>query len=382
MDLAAQPDMGLPSASTSWADAVLAQTRHLVLVLGPDGILLGGSQAAFDMVGADPVVGVGRPLHQVWRWRTSVTACRGLSAALAEAALGRTGTCTLPTAGEPVELTFTAVRGGVPQAPQQSDQVVAVLVEGRRTGPGPTTADPSTADPSTADPSTADPCGAGPSEYLQLALDTAGMSLWAWDLQTDRVTWPGLVRGGPHRAATAKGPDAAIARFVHPDDQPELCTALDRARADGSALDVEFRVLRPGGGTGWLQLRGELRRDRAGLPAELSGVLIDVTERARARLEHHRLLQAERRSSRRAAALQRITAALSEAATYEQVAAVMAEESLRWLGADAARIELSELHQIAGTEGSRAVLVTRTAGVARLFEPGRARTTPSGSAST
>jgi hypothetical protein len=94
----------------------------------------------------------------------------------------------------------------------------------------------------------------------------------------------------------------------------------------------------------------------------IARMVVDATERPPDADERARLLGAERR----ALALQRVSAALAEAATSEQVAAVMVEESLRWLGADAARVELfaPEPHgdiTIAGAE------VLRTAGVADLL---------------
>jgi len=77
--------------------------------------------------------------------------------------------------------------------------------------------------------------------------------------------------------------------------------------------------------------------------------------------------RAERRARHRATALQRVTAALSEAATSEQVAAVMVAESVRWLGAGAARVHLRG--------GADEPGLVRSAGVAALLagaggEPG------------
>lgn len=208
---------------------------------------------------------------------------------------------------------------------------------------------------------------------LKLALEATGLSLWTADGTTGTVT----CSPAPVWACPAPQNVLDVARLidtvVHPDDRPQLHRALVDVthRPDGPDdappdVDLEFRVVPSDGPPRWILARGTATPGSGGA-RRLTGILLDITDRALARTEHHRLLQAERRASRRAAALQRVAAALSEAATTEQVAAVMVEESLRSLGVGAARIELRRADPVTGEPKSRATDVVRSAGAAQLL---------------
>lgn len=64
---------------------------------------------------------------------------------------------------------------------------------------------------------------------------------------------------------------------VHPDDRARLAAAMARAGADG--LDLEYRVVRPDGTTGWVHSRGFPARDADGAVRRVVGITTDVTAR-------------------------------------------------------------------------------------------------------
>jgi len=197
-------------------------------------------------------------------------------------------------------------------------------------------------------------------QVLRRVLDAAEAALWSWDARTGELVWT----TGESAPALHRGPRAeALTRIVHPDHHERVIAAVRTAVAEGGVLDLEFRSAAVPDER-WLLTRGRARRDGSGRVVTLSGVLLDITDHALSRDEHVRLLHTERRARRRATALQRVAAALSEAATREQVAAVMVEESVRWLGADAARIELGP-QEPSGPAPARPVV--RTAGSAALL---------------
>jgi anti-sigma regulatory factor (Ser/Thr protein kinase) len=213
----------------------------------------------------------------------------------------------------------------------------------------------------------------------QLALDATGAALWAWDARSRHATSEtGLVSWLPGSSARAGIPllelsrPEALGQLAHPGEAARIQSALEAALSTSGLIDLEFRTRDdgPDGTPRWLLARGQVHRDAGGAPERVTGILLDVSDRALARAKHSRLLHAERRERRRATALQRVAAALSEAATSEQVAAVMVEESLRWLGAHAARIELSASPGTAGPGSPPEVPeLARTAGVAGLLRP-------------
>jgi len=205
---------------------------------------------------------------------------------------------------------------------------------------------------------------------LRLALETTGLALWTWDVTTGRITWS----LGPTWLLAAPTGDARglIDRMVHADDRAHVRQALATAAQHGAPVDVEFRVRPPDGTTRWMLARaaagrGGARSRRHEPDGRIIGILLDITEQALARTEHSRLLQAERRASRRAGALQRVATTLSEAATTEQVAAVMVQESLRSMGVGAARIQLLRSDPVTGEFKGRAADVVRSAGAAHLL---------------
>lgn len=199
---------------------------------------------------------------------------------------------------------------------------------------------------------------------LRLALEATGLSLWTLDVTTGTITWSPAPAWLPATPSAAADLDAFVDGVVHPDDRQHLRQAL--TGGDPAEVEVEFRVTPADGNLRWILARGATTCAGGGRP-RLVGVLLDITERALARAEYRRLLQAERRASRRACALQRVAAALSEAATTEQVAAVMVEESLRSLGVGAARIELRRPEPVPGASTGRSAEVVRSAGASQLL---------------
>jgi PAS domain S-box-containing protein len=85
--------------------------------------------------------------------------------------------------------------------------------------------------------------------------------------------------------------------LVHPDDWPAVLEAVQRARDTGE-VDVEYRVLHPGGVTRWLQARGRMLFDADGKPQRTVGFMLDVTDRHAAEDEVQRLEKQLRQSQR------------------------------------------------------------------------------------
>ena len=309
-----------------WAGELLDRTGHAAALLDADSVVLECTAGLAELLGAPRTALVGRRLEDL----------------------------DLPTALR-VELTPVAEGG----------RVVRLLLELHRAPEQPEQPEPN------------EPNGqagqAGRSDQWQLALDAAGMALWTWLVASDQVIWAsapqGRTMGGVPLRDTDRG--NAIVDLVHPDHRDRVQEAIGAALAGTSTFEVEFRQrTAPADGERWLLARGHVDRDPAGTPLSLTGVLLDITERALARDEHARLLSAERRFGRRVSALQQVAAALSEAATSEQVAAVMVEESLRLLGADAARIALIPPAEDAAPPGAvvgASVRVVRSAGRADLL---------------
>ena len=115
-------------------------------------------------------------------------------------------------------------------------------------------------------------------QRLQEAQRIAHLGHWVWDMQKGTLEWSDEV----YRIFGVE-PDAfepTYERFlsmVHPDDRAAIEEGVESRN-----YQVEHRVVRPDGEIRVVEERGQVtRRDDAGEPAEMTGTVLDVTERRR-----------------------------------------------------------------------------------------------------
>ena len=117
-------------------------------------------------------------------------------------------------------------------------------------------------------------------ERLDLALQSAGVGIWTWDLVTNQVVWDDFIRGlFGVPAATSSDPYHDVISLLHPEDQARIQSEMTASVNHDVPYDTEFRVVRPDGSERTLASRGKVYRDAAGKPIRMSGVCLDVTER-------------------------------------------------------------------------------------------------------
>jgi PAS domain-containing protein len=119
------------------------------------------------------------------------------------------------------------------------------------------------------------------SEFLQLVLEAGRLGLWSWDAVTDEVTWDAamLARfGRPGETSLVHSFDDYL-ELVHPDDRDTTVRTVAEARAAGSDLAFEHRVVWPDGSVHWIEGRGRAVYDANGTFAGMIGVGLDVDDR-------------------------------------------------------------------------------------------------------
>jgi diguanylate cyclase (GGDEF)-like protein/PAS domain S-box-containing protein len=115
---------------------------------------------------------------------------------------------------------------------------------------------------------------------LRLALESADMATWHWDL-TEQT----LVSSTGFGALFGLAPDAAFAgyrdfkRAVHPDDWRLVHAAVRNAIRHSDDFDLQMRVVWPDATVHWVAADGQVIRDPEGKAVALIGVAMDVTER-------------------------------------------------------------------------------------------------------
>jgi two-component system, cell cycle sensor histidine kinase and response regulator CckA len=132
-------------------------------------------------------------------------------------------------------------------------------------------------------------------ERLQLALGAARMATWRWNPETNHLSWDEglkqLLGLAPNEEITTY---SEFLERVHQDDQALLQESVQRAVAGGDELNVQYRIVQPGGQSRWLASLGRVVRDATGGVRYVTGVSMDITER---KLLEERLRQAQRMDS-------------------------------------------------------------------------------------
>ncbi|OGR40604.1 MAG: hypothetical protein A2X29_01170 [Elusimicrobia bacterium GWA2_64_40] len=115
---------------------------------------------------------------------------------------------------------------------------------------------------------------------LELAVSSAGMGLWQWDIKADRRHFDervcGLL-GIDRKKFTGRAEEFYAA--VHPEDAAALKAAMRHAVETDTLYHPEYRVVWPDGSVHYISSRGRLRRDEKGVPWLLDGLLWDITEK-------------------------------------------------------------------------------------------------------
>ncbi len=115
---------------------------------------------------------------------------------------------------------------------------------------------------------------------LDLALRSAGMGTWHWDIIENR-------RCLDDQACYLLGIDpqmftGAAEQFfnaVHPDDRETIRAALSRTIEKDVTYETEYRAVWPDGSVHYISTRGKLVHDGKGEPVRLNGLIWDTTER-------------------------------------------------------------------------------------------------------
>ena len=125
---------------------------------------------------------------------------------------------------------------------------------------------------------------------LRLAIEAAGVALWSWNVDTDRLTMDA-------RAFDMWGVPLSddvvfedLSAHIHPADRDRVRAAFNATRALSGAYEIDFRIM-VGEEVRWVSARGQ-GDDTAMVGRVRFGIFIDVTGRKQAE-EGHELLAGE-----------------------------------------------------------------------------------------
>jgi PAS domain S-box-containing protein len=108
---------------------------------------------------------------------------------------------------------------------------------------------------------------------------------WDWDIDSGTTRWSDeLFRIFGHEPGSIEVTHDTFFVSLHPEDHDRALAAMNTALAGTVPYDIECRIVRPDGEVRSLHCRGQIRRDEAGHPSLMSGIVLDITDRTRAEL--------------------------------------------------------------------------------------------------
>jgi PAS domain S-box-containing protein len=129
---------------------------------------------------------------------------------------------------------------------------------------------------------------------------------------------------------------------VHPDDQPKLSEAVEKAGRENTDFELDYRIVHPGGGIRDIHVVGHPVPSATSDFVEFIGTVIDITERKRAEGEREKLRQAlgDLAHVNRVTTMGELTASLAHEVNQPIAAAVTnANTCVRWLTRDQPDLE-------------------------------------------
>jgi PAS domain S-box-containing protein len=175
--------------------------------------------------------------------------------------------------------------------------------------------------------------------YLAQAQKLAHIGSWVWEVAGRRALYLSEEWYRIHGFDPKVGMPTWEERLqqVHPEDRARFQATIDRAIAEKSEYDVEFRILPPLSTVRHIHSVGHPVLSPSGELLQFVGVAMDVTERKRAEQERERLqqVQADLAHINRVSMMGEMTASLAHEIKQPMFAASAdAETCLRWLARD------------------------------------------------
>jgi PAS domain S-box-containing protein len=134
-------------------------------------------------------------------------------------------------------------------------------------------------------------------EQLRLALSSAQMGIWDWNLLTGKVQWnrehEQLFNLAP---GSFDGSYEAFDRCIHPEDRANVHQAVIQSIENHTNLCYQFRIIWADGSIHWIETRGDAYFDRDGQPTRTIGTVVNIDDRQQAQqllqtqLEQQRLV--------------------------------------------------------------------------------------------
>jgi len=165
-------------------------------------------------------------------------------------------------------------------------------------------------------------------ERLALAVESAGMAMWDWNLVTGQMVWSGELFD-----LLGYQTDAILPTFdnwkaqVYPEDLPKVVHELEQSHQTHSRYLSDYRILRHGTGEiVWVAARGHYLYDDSQTPIRMIGGLFNINHRKQSEAQIQRLLEEARRHEQELRAKQAQLVQAAKLASIGELATGLAHE--------------------------------------------------------
>ena len=165
-------------------------------------------------------------------------------------------------------------------------------------------------------------------ERLALAVESAGMATWDWNLLTGQMVWSDELFD-----LLGYQPGAIVPTFdnwkahIHQDDASRVVQELERSHQTRSRYLSDYRILRHGSGEFvWVAARGRYLYDDSHTPIRMIGGLFNINHRKQSEAQIQRLLEEARRHEEELRAKQAQLVQAAKLASIGELATGLAHE--------------------------------------------------------
>ncbi|MEX0722178.1 MAG: PAS domain-containing protein [Balneolaceae bacterium] len=126
-------------------------------------------------------------------------------------------------------------------------------------------------------------------QQIENALEAANMAVWSVDIKTGKIvpSKKDYELFGFKNTPSAWSVEIFL-NSIHPDDKEKVRQSYENSIENEAPYNTEYRVLWPDESIHWMQSRGTIKKDKKGEPAQLIGVVADVTERKKLEEDYRR----------------------------------------------------------------------------------------------
>ena len=107
---------------------------------------------------------------------------------------------------------------------------------------------------------------------FRFVTQTGRLGVWEHDIQTKAQIASTTAKQNFGHDPAAPFTYQDVRDSIHPHDRDRVTAAFDHSVASGADYDVEYRIIRPGGKAGWLEVRAQVIRAVDGTASGLAGV--------------------------------------------------------------------------------------------------------------